>query len=133
MIGVIENTLSYRAAVNLFLTKYWRVIEIYCFKFLQQIGFRCLRKIKSLILLPVNFEETSHYCCYLYIILYKCTGCPTILAPLCFLLLSRVMEHVQRNFWPFFNSPGNLLYDSHKNFENWFRNSLDNWGQSCHL
>ena len=61
------------------------------------------------------------------------TGCPTILAPLCFLLLYRVIEHVQRNFWPFFNSPGNLLYDSHKNFENWFRNSLDNWGQSCHL
>ena len=67
VIGVIENTLSYRAAVNLFLSKYWRVIEIYCFKFLQQIGFRCLRKIKSLILLFVNFEETLHYySSYLY-------------------------------------------------------------------
>ena len=27
---------------------------------------------------------------------------------------------------------GNLLHDRHKNFENWFRNGLDNWGQSCH-
>ena len=61
------------------------------------------------------------------------TGCPTILAaPLCFLTFSRVLEHIQRNFWPFYNSPGNLLHDSHKNFENWFRNSLDIWGQSWH-
>ena len=58
--------------------------------------------------------------------------CPTILAPLCFLTFSWVLEHIQRNFWPFFNSPGYLLYDSHKNFENWFRNSLDIWGQSWH-
>ena len=27
---------------------------------------------------------------------------------------------------------GNLLHDRHKNFENQFRNGLDNWGQSCH-
>ena len=27
---------------------------------------------------------------------------------------------------------GNLLHDRHKNFENRFRNGLDNWGQSCH-
>ena len=27
---------------------------------------------------------------------------------------------------------GNLLHDRHKNFENWFRNSWDNWWQSCH-
>ena len=33
---------------------------------------------------------------------------------------------------PLFNSPGNLLHDSHKNFENWFRNSWDNWGKSWH-
>ena len=49
-----------------------------------------------------------------------------------FLLIFRVLEHVQRNFWPVFNSPGNLLHDSHKNFENWFKNSWDNWGQSWH-
>ena len=35
-----------------------------------------------------------------------------------FLSFSRVLEHTQRNFWPFFNSPGNLLHDRHKNFEN---------------
>ena len=33
----------------------------------------------------------------------------------------------------FFNRPGNLLHNSHKNFENWFWNSWDNWGQSWHL
>ena len=27
-----------------------------------------------------------------------CTGCPTILVPLCFLSFSGVLEHVQRNF-----------------------------------
>ena len=26
------------------------------------------------------------------------TGCPTILAPLCFLTFSRALEHIQRNF-----------------------------------
>ena len=35
------------------------------------------------------------------------------------------LEHVQRNFWPFFNSPGN--------FENWFTNCRDIWSQSWHL
>ena len=49
-----------------------------------------------------------------------------------FLSFSRVLEPVQRNFWPLFNSPWNLLHNSHKNFENWFRNSLDNWHQSWH-
>ena len=61
------------------------------------------------------------------------TGCPILLGPLCFFVISRVLEHLQRNFLPFFNSPGNLLHYSHKNFENWFRNSWDNLGQSCHL
>ena len=59
--------------------------------------------------------------------LYIDTGCPTILFPLCFLSFSRVLEHIQRNYWPFFSSPWNLLHNSHMNFENWFRNSLDNW------
>ena len=63
----------------------------------------------------------------------KYTGCPISKFPLCFLSFSRVLEHIQRNFWHLFNSPGNLLHDSHKNFENWFRNSWDNWGQSWHL
>ena len=49
-----------------------------------------------------------------------------------FLLISQILEHVQRNFWPLFNSPGNWLHDRHKNFENWFKNSWDNWGQSWH-
>ena len=49
-----------------------------------------------------------------------------------FLSFSRVLELVQRNFWPLFNSPWNLLHNSHMNFENWFRNSLDNWHQSWH-
>ena len=65
--------------------------------------------------------------------LYKCTGCPILLGPLCFFVISLVLENLQRNFLPFFNSPGNLLHYSHKNFENWFRNSWDNWGQSWHL
>ena len=30
-----------------------------------------------------------------------------------FLSSSWVLEHVQRNFWPFVNSSGNLLHDSH--------------------
>ena len=51
--------------------------------------------------------------------------------PTLFLSLSWVLEHVQRNFWPLFSNPGNLLHDSHKKFENWFRYSLD-WGQSWH-
>ena len=53
--------------------------------------------------------------------------------PTLFLSFSWFLEHIQRNLWPLFNSPGNLLHDSHKNFENWFRNSWDNWGQSWHL
>ena len=31
---------------------------------------------------------------------------------------------------PFLKNSGNLLHDIHKNFENWFRNSWDNWGLS---
>ena len=53
-----------------------------------------------------------------------------IIGPTLFFVISRVLEHLQRDFLPFFNSPGNLLHYSHKNFENWFRNSWDNWGQS---
>ena len=53
-----------------------------------------------------------------------------IIGPTLFFVISRVLEHLQRNFLPFFNSPGNLLHYSHKNFENWFRNSWDNWDQS---
>ena len=30
----------------------------------------------------------------------------------------------------FLKNSGNLLQDRHKNFENWFRDSWDNWGQS---
>ena len=41
-----------------------------------------------------------------------------IIGPTLFFLISRVLEHLQRNFLPFFNSPGNLLHFSHKNFEN---------------
>ena len=69
------------------------------------------------------FSECHHYTSLT-------TGCPTILFPLCFLSFARVLEHIQRNFWPLFNSPRNLLHFSHKNFENCFRNSWDNWGQS---
>ena len=47
------------------------------------------------------------------------TGCPILLDPLCFFfVISQVLEHVQRNFLPFFNCPGNLLHYSYKNFEN---------------
>ena len=46
-----------------------------------------------------------------------------IIGPTLFFVISRVLEHLQRNFLPFFNSPGNLLHYSHKNFENCFRNS----------
>ena len=49
-----------------------------------------------------------------------------------FLLFSQLLEHIQRNFWPLFNSPGNLLHYSHLNFKIWFWISLDNWGQSWH-
>ena len=54
------------------------------------------------------------------------------IGPTFYLSFSRVLEPVQRNFWPLFNSPWNLLHNSHMNFENWFRNSLDNWHQSWH-
>ena len=80
----------------------------------------------------IHFQQNFPLLALAVEFLRRYTGCPTILAPLCFLTFSRVLEHIQRNFWPFFNSPGNLLYDSHKNFENWFRNSWDNWGQSWH-
>ena len=60
-------------------------------------------------------------------------GVPQYWIHFVFLSFSRVLEHVQRNFWPLINSPGNLLHNSHKNFENWFRNSWHNWHQSWHL
>ena len=64
----------------------------------------------------------------LYIIQYRVSQ---NVGPTLFLSFSWVLEHVQRNFWPLFNRP-NLLHDSHKKFENWFRNSWDNWCQSWH-
>ena len=54
------------------------------------------------------------------------------IGPTLFLSFSLVLEPVQKNFWPLINSPGNLLHNSHKNFENWFRNSWHNWHQSWH-
>ena len=59
-------------------------------------------------------------------------GCPTILAPLCFLLFSCLLLYQNiKAGWVLKNS-GNLLSDRHQNFENWFTNSWDNWRQRWH-
>ena len=40
-------------------------------------------------------------------------GVPQYVANFVFVIF-RVLEHIQRNFWPLFYSPGNLLHDSHR-------------------
>ena len=61
--------------------------------------------------------------------LFYTTGCPISKFPLCFCHFLGFWSTYRETF---FNSPGNFLHDSFKNFENWFRISLDIWGQSWH-
>ena len=58
------------------------------------------------------------------------TGCPVKLFPLGYLLFWRLLLMQIAKVGTFLKNSGNLLQDRHKNFENWFRNSWDNWGQS---
>ena len=57
----------------------------------------------------------------------KTTGC---LKTLFFFVIFLCSGARTEELLTFFNSPGNLLHYCHKNFENCFRNSWDNWGQS---
>ena len=50
-----------------------------------------------------------------------------------FLLFWRLLLILIAKVEAVLKNSGNLLHDMHKNFENRFRNSWDNWGQSCHL
>ena len=59
--------------------------------------------------------------------------CPAKLFPLGYLLFCRLLLMQIAKVGSFMKNSGNLLQDRHKNFENWFRNSWDNWGQSWHL
>ena len=61
------------------------------------------------------------------------TGCPTILDPLCFLLFCQLLLYKNKEVGWVLKNSGNLLHDRHRNFENRFRNSWDNWGQSWQL
>ena len=61
------------------------------------------------------------------------TGCPKSQTSLCFLTFSRKKFIQNANGGGVLKNSGNLLHDRHKNFENRFRNSWDNRGQSCHL
>ena len=58
------------------------------------------------------------------------TGCPVKLFPLCNLLFCRLLLIQITKVGTFLKNSENLLHDRHKNFENRFRNSWDNWGQS---
>ena len=49
-----------------------------------------------------------------------------------YLLFCRLLLMQIAKVGSFMKNSGNLLQDRHKNFENWFRNSWDNWGQSWH-
>ena len=58
------------------------------------------------------------------------TGCPVKLFLLGYLLFCRLLLMQIAKVGMFLKNSRNLLQDRHKNFENWFRNSWDNWGQS---
>ena len=62
-----------------------------------------------------------------------CTGCPAKLFTLGYLLFCGLLLMQIAKFGTFLKNSGKLIHDRHKNFENRFRNSWDNWGQSCHL
>ena len=66
-------------------------------------------------------------------IIYLSTGCPAKLFTLGYLLFCRLLIMQNAKVGTFFKNLGNLLHDRHKNFEIRFRNSWDNWDQSCHL
>ena len=61
------------------------------------------------------------------------TGCPVKLFPLGYLLFCWLLLMQIAKVGMFSENSGNLLQDRHTNFENWFRNSWDNWGQSWQL
>ena len=55
-------------------------------------------------------------------------SCQTKLLVSCLLLIILIAK-----VWVVLKNSRNLLHGRHKNFENWFRNSWDTWGQSFHL
>ena len=61
---------------------------------------------------------------------YIFTGCPAKLFTLGYLLFCGLLLMQIAKVGTFLKNPGNLLHDRHKNFENRFRNSWDNCGQS---
>ena len=61
------------------------------------------------------------------------TGCPKSQTSFSFLPFSQTKFIQNANVGGVLKNSGNLLHDKHKNFENRFRNSWDNWGQSCLL
>ena len=61
---------------------------------------------------------------------WMCTGCPVKLFPFGYLLFCRLLLMQNATVGMFLKNSGNLLQDRHKNFENQFRSSWDNWGQS---
>ena len=64
---------------------------------------------------------------------YVCTGCPTALGPLCFLLFCQFLLYQNTKIWWVLKNSGNLLSYWHQNFKNRWRNSWDNWHQRWHL
>ena len=58
------------------------------------------------------------------------TGCPAKLFTLGYLLFCGLLLMQIAKVGTFLKNSGNLLHDRHKNFENRFKNSWDNWGQS---
>ena len=61
---------------------------------------------------------------------FKSTECQAKLFTLGYLLFCRLLLMQIAKSGTFLKNSGNLLHDRHKNFENRFRNSWDNWGQS---
>ena len=56
----------------------------------------------------------------------RSTGCPAKLFTLGYLLFCGLLLMQIAKVGTFLKNSGNLLHDRHKNFENRFRNSLDN-------
>ena len=71
---------------------------------------------------PLALLHWRHY--------WDTTGCPVKLFPLYYLLFCRLLLIQNAKVGTFLKNSENLLHDGQKNFENRFRNSWDNWGQS---
>ena len=110
--GYHDNTMTILLAFILWLDNTLQIWQIY--KFFQS-------KVKV-------SEATVFY--NIKLVKSTFTGCPVKLFPLCNLLFCRLLLIQIAKVWTFLKNSENLLHDRHKNFENRFRNSWDNWGQS---